>query len=399
MEKNYTGLKVLDFTRVLAGPYLTMLLADNGAEVIKIEKPVTGADERSLAPIVKCADGKQQSGYFMMLNRGKKSVTLDLKDSAAKEIIYKLMSWADVLCENFAPGVMERLGFGYEKAKAINPALVYCSISTFGQEGPLANRPGYDIIAQGMSGLMWLTGEPGKTPMRSGTSICDVNAASHAFGAIGAALYYREKTGKGQYIDISLRDCMSAILETGIVRYTISHGEDKPDRSGAHHATMTPYGVYRAGEDAYITIAAINDRHWDTLCRLMGKETWGAQEKFQGSANRGKNKEEVISVIEAWLQSFGDKNEALKTLNDNKVPAGDVYTIEELLNEKQYRMRDNIVTVNDPVFGTIDLPATPMIFSETTVNNPTPPPELGANTEEVLRDILHLPEKEIKNFI
>lgn len=398
MEKNYEGLKVLDFTRVLAGPYLTMMLADNGAEVIKVEKPGIGADERNLAPLAEGENGVQ-SGYFMMLNRGKKSIALDLKDEDVKEVIYKLIEWADVLCENFAPGVMKRLGFGYETAKQINPGIVYCSISTFGQEGALANRPGYDIIAQGMSGLLWLTGEPDGSPMRSGTSIGDVNAASHALGAIGAALYYRQRTGKGQYIDISLRDCLSAVLETGIIRYTISHGKDDPMRSGAHHATMMPYGVYKAGENDYIVMAAINDRHWDALCRVMKKEEWGNQEKFRGSSNRGKNQEQIIPVIEAWLQSYHDKDQVLEILNKNNIPAAPVLSISELLQDEQYLMRGNIVEVKDPVFGKIKLPTTPMVFSETTVDNPTPPPMLGADTESVLLNLLNMDRESIEKFI
>jgi len=196
VDKCYDGLKVLDFSRVLAGPYLTMMLCDMGAEVIKIERPEIGSDERALEPIIHGEHGLQ-SGYFMMLNRGKKSVTLDLKDPKSKPIVYALVKWADVVVENFTPGVMKNLGFEYDTLKGIKSDIIMCSISTFGQNGPLAKRPGYDLIAQAMSGLMWLTGDPDRSPQRSGTSIGDVNASTHALGAVGAALYYKSKTGKG----------------------------------------------------------------------------------------------------------------------------------------------------------------------------------------------------------
>lgn len=395
MEKNFAGLKVLDFSRVLTGPYLTMMLADNGAEVIKIERPGSGADERHFAPIAEGKNGKQ-SGYYMMLNRGKKSVVLDLKDPDSRPAIENLIKWADVIVENFAAGVIKKLGFGYEDAKKLNPSVIYCSISTFGQEGPLAKRPGYDIIAQAMSGLMWLTGEPDGSPMRSGTSIGDVNASAHALGAIGAALYRREKTGKGQYIDISLRDCLTAVLETGVIRHTISHGKDEPMRSGKYHATMMPYGVFDAGKGKFVIIVALQNNHWEALCKVMGKEEWGAQEQFKNNLLRGVNQKEVIAGIEEWLQTHEDYMDAVRALDEVRVPAAPVYSIGEVLADEQYRMRNNIVEVEDPVFGPIELPTTPMQFSDTSVHNPVPPPALGANTVQVLRDIAKVPEATIE---
>jgi crotonobetainyl-CoA:carnitine CoA-transferase CaiB-like acyl-CoA transferase len=397
-DQNYEGLKVLDFSRVLAGPYLTMLMADNGAEVIKIERPFVGAEERDLAPIAEGKNGRQ-SGYFMMLNRGKKSVVMDLKDPDAKEALYRLIRWADVIIENFSPGVMGRLGIGYETVKKMNPSVVYCSISMFGQKGPLADRPGYDITAQAMSGLMWLTGEPDGKPMRSGTSIGDVNAAAHAFGAIGAALYYRGRTGKGQHIDIALRDCLSAVLETGVIRHTISHGSDNPMRSGVYHATMMPYGVFDAGNGRYVAMSALMDHHWKALCRLMDAEEWGAQKKFGDSRLRAVNQKEVIETIEKWLQGFDDCNAPLARLASARVPAAPVCSVPDVLADEQYRMRNNIVEVNDPVFGPIELPASPMVFSETTVDNPVPPPLLGQDTTAVLRDIAGLSAAAIESLM
>lgn len=397
-EKNYAGLKVLDFSRVLTGPYLTMMLCDLGAEVVKIERPFKGADERGFGPFREC-NGRKQSGYYMMLNRGKKSVVLDLSSPESKEIVYKLAEWAEVVVENFKPGVIKKLGFGYDDLKKVNPKIIYCSISTFGQEGPLSKRAGYDIIAQATSGLMWTTGDPHGPPQRSGTSIGDVNAAAHALGAIGAALYYREKTGRGQYIDISMRDCLSAIMETMVVRYTISNGEDNPLRTGCHHALQMPYGIYNAGKGRYIVLAALTDSQWDALCELMGKVEWGAQPKFQGCTTRGKNQVEVIETIEKWLQSFDDIQELIRILDSGNVPNTLVYTIADLVNDPQYLMRNNLVEVNDPIAGPFKSPTTPMLFSETSVWNPVPAPILGGNTSEVLREIVGLPEDRITAIV
>ena len=398
MEKNYAGLKVLDFTRVLAGPYLTMMLADNGAEVIKVERPGSGADERGLAPIIESANGTQ-SAYYLMLNRGKKSIVLDMKDPDCAPAIESLIRWADVICENFAPGVMDKLGYGYTAIHKLNPSAIVCSISTFGKEGPLANRPGYDILAQATSGLMWLTGDPDGSPMRSGTSIGDVNAAAHALGAIGAALYYRSKTGKGQHIDIALRDCLTAILETGVIRYTISDGQDNPMRCGACHATMMPYGVFKAGKGQYIALSALQERHWDALCRVMNKEAWGAQKKFSSSILRAVNQKELVPELEAWLQTFSDVREVIRQLEEVRVPVAPVMTVEQVLHDEQYLMRNNLVEVDDPVAGPVTLPTTPMLFSETTVHNPVAPPTLGQHTAEILRAITAMPEDAICRLV
>lgn len=389
-EKNLSGLRVLDFTRVLAGPYLTQLLRDLGAEVIKIEQPEVGADERSLTPII-----NGQSGYHMMVNRGKKSFTLNMKAPEAKDIIHDLVKKSDIVIENFKPGVMDKLGFSYETLKKIKPQIIMCSISTFGQKGPYSQRAGYDIIAQAMSGLMWMSGDIDRPPTRSGTSIGDVNASTHALGAILAALYYREKTGKGQYIDISLRDCLTAILETAIPRYTMSNGQDKPIRSGRHHAQLAPYGVFAAGKNKYVAIAALNPTLWTRLCTAIKRLEMIEDPMYNTSMIRGVNKAAVIKAIEDWLQSFADVDEAIKILQDHDVPAAPVLDIEELLNDPQLLLNNMIVEVIDPVFGPVKLPATPMQFSDTSVFNDSPPPLLGEQTEEVLRDLLGLSEPEI----
>jgi len=390
MEKNLKGIRILDFTRVLAGPYLTQMLSDLGADVIKLEQPGKGADERAFSPI-----GKEQSGYYMMLNRGKKSITLNLKAPKAKQIILDLVKQSDIVTENFKPGVMQSLGLTYEEFKKVKPDIIMCSISTFGQEGPYSQRVGYDIVAQAMSGLMWMSGDVDRPPTRSGTSIGDVNASSHALAAILAALYYRERTGKGQYIDISMRDCLTAILETAIPRYTMSDGLDKPHRSGSHHATMAPYGVFNAGNSNYIVLGALNQAIWARLCNAMGQPEMIDDPQFNTPTARAENLTTVVGVIEKWLQTFTDVTEPLNILEKSQVPSAPVLNIEQLLEDPQLLMRDMIVEVNDPLFGKVKLPATPMRFSETTVINANPAPLLGEHTEEVLKTLLKMSEDEI----
>ena len=391
VERNLAGIRVLDFTRVLAGPYLTQMLCDLGAEVIKVEQPGKGADERGMPPFA-----KGQSGYYMMLNRGKKSITLNLKDPKAKDIVFELARQSDIITENFKPGVMKSLGFTYEEFKKNKSDIIMCSISTFGQEGPYAQRVGYDIVAQAMSGLMWMSGDADRPPTRSGTSIGDVNASAHALGAVLAALYYRERTGKGQYIDISLRDCLTAILETAIPRYTMSGGKDKPHRSGRHHATMGPYGVFDAGHGNYVVLGALNPAIWSRLCKAMNRQDMIDDPHFVDTGLRGQNLDAVVNAIESWLQSFPEVGEPLAILEKYEVPSAPVLNIEKLVNDPQLLMRDMIVEVDDPLFGKVKLPATPMRFSETTVINPAPPPLLGGNTEEVLNAFLGISKADIE---
>lgn len=388
--RNLDGIRVLDFTRVLAGPYLTQMLRDLGAEVIKIEQPGKGADERVLPPF-----DNSQSGYYMMLNRGKKSITLNLKDPAAKEIVMALAAKSDIITENFKPGVMKSLGLTYEEFKEVKPDIIMCSISTFGQEGPYAKRVGYDIVAQAMSGLMWMTGDADRPPARSGTAIGDVNASAHALGAVLAALYYREKTGTGQYIDISLRDCLTAILESAIPRYTMSRGKDRPRRSGRHHPTMAPYGVFDAGNDSYVVLGALNHAIWTRLCTAIDRKGMIDDPRYADSETRARHLDEVVGTIETWLKSFADVAQPLAILEQYEVPSAPVQSIEQLLEDPQLLLRDMFVEVNDPSFGPIKLPATPMRFSETSVINAEPAPQLGENTDEVLKSLLGLTDGQI----
>lgn len=392
-DKNLSDLRVLDFGRVLAGPYLGQIFADLGAEVIKVEQPGKGADERHFTPF-----GKGQSGYFMLVNRGKKSITLDLKSPAAKEIILKLVRISDIVIENFKPGVMKSLGLDYEELRKVNPQVIMCSISTFGQTGPYARKAGYDIVAQAMSGIMWMTGDQDRPPMRSGTTIGDYNASSHAFGAIMAALHYKNRTGIGQHVDISLRDCLTAILETAIPRYTMSGGKDQLMRTGSHHETMAPYGIFAAGNDKYVAIGALNPSLWGKLCMAIDRPDLIDNPDFADSLIRGKNLPQVVAIIEGWLKGYDDVKEPLEILDKYGVPAGPVLDIEGLFNDPQLKLRDLFVEVTDPIFGKVVLSGTPMKFSATDAVNTNPPPMLGEHTEEVLKDLLGYKQSDIDDL-
>jgi CoA:oxalate CoA-transferase len=246
-----------------------------------------------------------------------------------------------------------------------------------------------------MSGFMWMSGDTDRPPARSGTSIGDVNASAHALGAILAALYYREKTGKGQHIDIALRDCLSAIIETAIPRYTMSGGKDNPHRNGRHHATMAPYGVFEAGNDNYVVIGALNQAIWARLCKAMNCENLTDDPRYNSTTARAENLKDVVALIEEWLKSTPDFKETLGILESHEVPSAPVLSIEQLLEDPQFLLRDMIVEVHDPVFGDVKLPGTPMRFSETSVINTEPAPLLGGNTDEVLRTLVGMTDADI----
>ena len=249
MNKALSGIRVLDFTQVLAGPFCTMNLADFGAEVIKIEKPGTGDGSRIFGPFI-----NGQSGYYTLVNRGKKGVAIDLKKG--RDIIYEMVRNCDIVVENFKPGVMEKLGYSYEQLKKVNPEIIYCSISGFGQDSPMRDLPAYDIVAQGMSGMMSITGYPNTPPARVGSSLGDVSAGLYAVTGILLALYNRERTGQGQYVDIAMLDSVFAFIETNVVRHTI--GGVHPTRVGARHPLSAPFDIYRC-KDAHVIIAVASD--------------------------------------------------------------------------------------------------------------------------------------------
>jgi len=382
-RRPYEGLKVLDFGRVLVVPYLTQLLCDMGATVYKVEQPGRGADERLLEPIK-----KNQSGYFMMLNRGKKSIALDLKKPEAIAIIKELVKKVDVVVQNFKPGVMDKLGLSYEELKKVNPQVIMISVSIYGSKGPKSQVPGYDIIAQATSGLMWFTGYKDGPPLRSGTSIGDVNCGVHAGTALGAALWHRMKTGEGSHIDMSMRDCLSSVLETMVPRYTMSDGQDNPMRSGNQHSTMGPYGVFQGPENAYFAIGAINPGILRRIYHLFGRPELCDSPDYTDPGFLARNIDWEVKFIEDGLKSLGTIENVLATTIKHNIPCAKVMDIGEVLHDEQFLFREMLVEVNDPVFGPVKLPGTPIRFDALKTGPQGPPPKLGEHTGEVLQQEL-----------
>ncbi|GAB4275536.1 MAG: CaiB/BaiF CoA-transferase family protein [Candidatus Rifleibacteriota bacterium] len=368
-------IKVIDLTRVLAGPFCTMTLADMGAEVIKIERPGVGDDSRAFGP-----HQNGESAYFMSINRGKKSITLDLKKEKGKEVFRRLVKEADVLVENFKPGVMKKLGLDYEAMKLINPKLIYCASSGFGQTGPYSARPAYDLIIQGMGGLMSITGPDDSTPTKVGSSIADIFAG--VFSAIGilSALYNRERTGKGQMVDVAMLDCMVAILENAIARYASTNVDPVP--IGNRHPSIAPFTSVKTS-NGFINIACGNDQLWKKFCEVICREELAEDERYLTNADRCKNMDQLIPTLNDTL---GENTTEfwLEKLEAANVPAGPINKISEVLKDPQVVARDMIVELMHPVAGKVKVPGTPIKYSDTISEIKSPAPTLGQHTREIL---------------
>jgi crotonobetainyl-CoA:carnitine CoA-transferase CaiB-like acyl-CoA transferase len=372
------GFRVLDLTRFLSGPYCTMVLAEFGADVIKIEQPVTGDDSRRMAPKV-----NGESYPFAMPNRSKRSVSLDLKSERGKQLFLELAKDADLIIENFRPGVVKRLGIGYEDIKAINPDILYTSISGFGQTGPYKERPGFDIMAQGVVGFMRMTGEPGGKPAKIGIAINDIAAGVTAVYSIMAAEMNRRATGEGQYIDISLVDAGLAwtVWESGAY---FADGE-VPQATGTRHRRSTPYQAYRTA-DGYVVIGANNDRLWLRLINdVLGTPEWAEDPRFATLPDRMKNIDELEREIEA-ITTTASTHEWIDRLDKAGVVGGPVLTYDEALQDEHVLSRNMVVDVEHPVIGPMKTIGPPAKFSGLDFNVRGPAPWLGQHTAEVLRD-------------
>ena len=313
-------LLVLDLTRVLVGPYCTMILSDLGARVIKVEAPEIGDDSRKFGPFV-----KDYSAYFMSLNRGKESIALNLKKEDDKKIFEKILAKADVLVENFKPGTLEKWGFGWKELSKKYPKLIYASASGFGQTGPLKELPAYDMVVQGMGGLMSVTGQPNSEPTRVGTSIGDITAGLFTAIGINAALYDRQKTGKGMYIDVSMLDCQIAILENAIARYLSKNEIPKP--MGSRHPSIAPFEAFKT-KDSYIIIAAGNDKLFESLCQTLNLNELINSSKFKSNSLRSENMDELKKILEDKL-AYKTTNEWVKQFENLKIPCGPIYNIKK----------------------------------------------------------------------
>jgi len=377
-----SGIRVVDMTNVLAGPFGTVHLALLGAEVIKIENPGGGDLARKLGCLPEL--NRQLMGTsFLAQNANKKSFTLNLKEERAREIFRKLVTTADVLVENFRPGVMNRLGFGYDKLRAINPELIYCAISGFGQTGPDASKPAYDQIIQGLSGVMAINGDERLNPLRCGFPVCDTVGGLNAAFAIMAALYHREKTGEGQFIDISLLDSIMPLM--GWVAANLLIGHQQPQLLGNDNFTAAPSGTF-VTRDGFINIAANQQDQYEALLDVLGLPELKTDPRFQERDTRKKNRRELTPLLEARLKDKST-SEWVEALNERGVPSGEILSLQAALSASQVQHRETIGTVREEGIGDLRLFNLTAKFEKTPGEIRTPPPRLSAHTSELLRSL------------
>jgi len=381
------GITVVDLTRVLSGPYCTMLLADMGARVIKIERPGTGDDTRAWGPPFV----KGESSYFLSINRNKESVALDFKEPRGRALLDGLIARADVLVENFHPGTLEALGLGYAALADRDPRLVYCSITGFGATGPLRHRPGYDAVVQAEGGLMSLTGPADGDPYRLGVAIADIAAGMFAAQGIALALLVRERTGKGQFVDIGMLDSVASLLtyQAGIY-FTTGR---TPVRMGNRHPSIAPYDTVPA-EDGTLVLAIGNDGQWRTFCRATGLTSLADDARFATNAARVEHYDELRPILARALRARS-RQEWIDRLVPAGVPCAAVRGLDEVLTDPQLAAREMIQALPHPAAGPIKVLGTPVKLSRTPGSVNTPPPRLGEHTARVLRDLLNLAPEDI----
>jgi len=376
------GYRVLDFTQVLAGPTTTRYMAEMGAEVVKVEFAPSGDISRGV-PYLR--DGR--SAYYVQQNRGKRSLCLDLRNPAAAAIIREMIPKVDVLVENYAPGVIGRLGFGYETVKALNPRIIMCSISTFGQEGPLANRPGYDFIGCAYSGVLSMIGERDGAPSLPQVGVGDISTGVHALSAITAALLHRERTGEGQFVETSLLDCYFSYNDMTVHTVSLSGGTFLPRRNGAHHFAVAPLGVFK-GKRSPILIMASTEHQFAYLCRAMGRPELPSDPHYCDNTARMAHVEELKGLIQDWFDAMPSDEEVYRRFEEYRVPYAQVLSIEEAMAHPHLREREVVRTVNDRFLGEFDVPGFPLRFSGYGRHSEMRAPTLGEHNDAVLRDYL-----------
>lgn len=372
------GIRVLDLSRVLAGPYCTMLLADLGAEVIKVEQPGAGDETRSWGPPFK----NGHSAYFLCVNRNKRSMTLNLRHPEGVAVVKKLAGEVDVLVENFRVGFLDGLGLGYAELSQLNPGLIYCSISGYGPTGPYAALPGYDFIIQGTGGLMSITGEADGPPVKVGVAIVDLTAGMMAAYGILAGLRFRDRTGRGQKLDISLLHVLLGWLANQGSNYLV--GDLLPGRMGNDHPNIAPYRAFKA-RDRYFNIAVGNDKQWVLLCRVIGRPEWIQDARFRTNGDRVVNREILAGELGRIFTSK-TADEWIAELKKAGVPCGPINDLSEVFSDPHVRATDAVVTFRHPEAGAVKVVGNPLRFSETPPRYDTAPPLLGQHTREILAD-------------
>ncbi|SDP82726.1 Crotonobetainyl-CoA:carnitine CoA-transferase CaiB [Rhodoferax sp. OV413] len=370
------GIRVVDYSHFLAGPYLSRCLAAMGAEVIKVERPKAGDAGRAHAYFI-----QGQSGYFLQQNMGKQGLCINLKDPRGLALMHKLTDSADVFVENYRPGALTKLGLGFEELSERNPGLVYCSISAYGHTGPDAHRAGFGLIAEAKSGIMAMVGSPGEAPPLLRVSLGDMYTGIHGVASVCAALLGRVKSGKGQHIDLSLYDCLVSMHDYAVQCYTLSGGKDIPVQTGHDMPQSTLYGVFSAS-DGYLVIAAQVDDAWKRFALLIGGEALAGDTRFHTSAGRNENRVEILALAKAWVGARSVA-EVLAALDAIDVPSAKVQNIEEVLNDPQIQARNMVLEQQHPVLGAIRMPNLPFNFSGCDSPVPSVAPTMGQHNRQI----------------
>lgn len=396
MTSSLENIRVLDLSRVLAGPVCTQILGDLGADIIKIERPGAGDDTRAWGPpFLKDKDGNDtaESAYYLSCNRNKKSVTVDISKPEGQKIIRALMARSDIVIENFKVGGLEKYGLGYEQIKDEFPQIIYCAISGFGQNGPLSPEPGYDFLAQAMGGLMSATGEPDGAPMKAGVALSDVMTGLYAAIGILAALNHRHETGKGQMVDVSLLDVTLAGM-TNLAQYYLTSGTVAP-RQGNAHATIVPYQTFGT-KDGHIVIAIGNDAQFKLLCRHLGHADWADDARFTKNKDRVKNRDTLVPMISAEIKKQTTEQWMVLFRNAD-IPAGPVQKMDDVFAMEQIAARGmNISLPHSAAASPVHLVGSPLKLSAAPVTYRAAPPALGQDTDDVLKTVLNLKDGDIR---
>jgi formyl-CoA transferase len=384
------GIRVIDLTRIIAGPYCSMVLGDLGAEIIKIEQPKIGDETRAWGP----PWVKEVSAYFIAMNRNKKSLTLNFKHPQGIEIFKNLVRHSDVLLENFRPGTMDELGVGYEALKEINPRLIYCDVTGYGTHGPYRDKPGVDVIVSAVGGLMSITGSPEGGPVKVGVPLTDVLTALYSFGAVSSALYQREQTGKGQRISLNLLAMQVATLINIGSNYLV--GGIIPRRWGSAHPNIVPYEAHRA-KDAFLIFGVVNERMWKSFCTLLGMEEMKDDPRFADNAARIKNRGALMEIID---RKIGEKtvDEWIPLFDQAGIPCGPINTFDRVFSDPQVEHLGLVQEVEHPHYGKVKVVGPPATFSESALGIQSPPPLLGEHNREILTRLLGYSGGEVEKF-
>ncbi len=388
-----SNIRVLDFTHALAGPTTTRLMAEMGADIIKVELAPRGDMTRGMSYY---KNGR--SGYFIQQNRGKKSLCLDLRKPAAVDIVKRLVADTDVLIENYSPGVIADMGLGWEVLREINPQLIFCSISAFGQTGPLSHLPGFDYMGQAYSGVTSLLGYPDEAPLMPAISIGDVNTGVHALAAINGALFYRAMGGGGQYLECSLLDSYFHCHDLSVQLYSNTPERKQPTRNGRHHPAVAPDGIYR-GRDSCMFVIAATEKQWQALCTAIGRPDLRDDPRFATNAKRVANLPALIEIIEGWIHSMPSDDAARQALEAARVPVAPVLTPAQAMQHPHLIERGTVRTIRDRGLGEFQIPGMPLRFSACPELPELEAPYLGEHNASILRERLSLSDAEIGELV